>query len=33
METGRAGKLSLTHVQFKMTTGIPYGNIQEAAAA
>lgn len=31
METGRAGKLSLTHVQFRMTTS--YGNIQEAAAA
>lgn len=33
METGREGKLDLTHVQFKMMTGLPKGNMQEAVAA
>lgn len=33
METGREGKLNLTHGWFKMMTGLPKGSIQEAVAA
>lgn len=32
METGREGKLDLTHGWFKMMTGLPKGSIQEAVA-